>query len=230
MELFIDKYITIGRLSPYLKRCNNNPKKALTLYEINMAYSSELYKLLSILEISLRNLINERCIKLFGYDWITNIKYDIHLHILNSFYNTNENYVITKNTFVIMEKIFSIQESMIKDTIARLKEENKPMTNDYIVSRSLFGFWTNLFNRVYEATLWNKSLANIFNKQFTRNKIEHILNEFRWLRNRIAHNGCVIDMKYSPEIYCNKILKFLEIIDPKLSSWASRQLDMELLG
>ncbi|WP_300716215.1 hypothetical protein [uncultured Brachyspira sp.] len=136
----------------------------------------------------------------------------------------------TEKTRMEIEKIFSIQESMIMDTIKRLKEENKPITNDYIVSRSLFSFWTRLFNRAYENILWDKSLTNIFNKQFTRNKAEHILNEFRWLRNRIAHNGCVIDMKYSPEIYCNKILKLLEIIDPKLSAWSNKQIDMELLG
>ena len=230
MELFVDKHITKNRLSPYLKRSNNNLKKALALYEVNIAYSSELYKLLSILEISLRNHINERCIKLLGNDWITNIKYDVHLHILNSFHNTNENYVITKNTFTVMEKIFSIQENMIADTIERLKDENKPITNDYLVSRSLFSFWTRLFNKAYEATLWNKSLATIFNKQLTRNKAEQTLNEFRWLRNRIAHNGCVIDMKYSPEMYCNKILKLLEIIDPKLSIWSNKQVDMSLLG
>ena len=129
-----------------------------------------------------------------------------------------------------MDKIFSVQESIIKDAMDRLKEEDKPITNDYIVSRSIFAFWINLFNKTYENILWDKSLTNIFNRQFTRNKIEHILNEFRWLRNRIAHNGCVIDMKYSPENYYNKILNLLEIMNPKLSDWAKKQVNEELFS
>lgn len=225
MELFIDRYITINRLKPYLKRTNNNLKRALFLYELNLEYSSQLYKLLSILESSLRNLVNERCIELFGYDWITNIRYDIHLKIINKILRTT---TATEKTRLELEKILSIQESIVKDTIDKLKEYNKPMTNDYLVSGSTFSFWTRLFNKAYESTLWNKSLSNIFNKKLTRNKVEDILNEFRWLRNRIAHNECIINMKHSPEKYYNKILNFLEIIDSKLSNWAKKQINQEL--
>ena len=192
-------------MKPYLKRTNNNLKRALFLYELNLEYSSQLYKLLSILETSLRNLVNERCIELFGYDWITNIRYDIHLGILDSFSKTSKS---TEKTLNVIDKIFSIQESIVKDTIDKLKEDNKPMTNDYLVSGSTFSFWTRLFNKAYESTLWNKSLSNIFNKKLTRNKVEDIFNEFRWLRNRIAHNECIINMKHSPEKYYNKILTF----------------------
>lgn len=225
MELLIDKYITTARLKPYLKRTDNNLKKALDLYGLNLEYSCQLYKLLSILETSLRNLINERCKKLFGYDWIINIKYDIHPDIMNRILNTT---TATEKTRAEFEKISFIQESIVKDAIDKLKDDKKPITNDYLVANLVFGFWTRLFNKTYEGVLWNKSLSTIFNKKLSRNNAEDLLNEFRWLRNKIAHNGCVIDMKYSPQKYYNKILNFLEIIDPKLSNLAKKWINTDL--
>lgn len=225
MELFIEEHITLSRLKTYLDKSNNNLKRALILYEINISYSSELYKLLSILEISLRNHINRRCIKLFGDDWMTNIKYGIHFKMMEITLKTTS---ATEKTRKGTGKIFSIQEDIIDDTIKRLDEDHKPIDSDNLVSNVVFGFWTNLFNRAYENILWDKSLTNIFNNQFGRKEIEHILNELRQLRNRIAHHECIMNAKYKPQKHYKKIINLLEAIDPKLSNWAKKQINRKL--
>ena len=107
-------------------------------------------------------------------------------------------------------------------------EDGKLITNNYLVSRLNFGFWTRLFSKNYESILWNKYLHKIFNKKVQRKEIEIKLNEFRRLRNRIAHNECVLNMEYSIIEYYDKIISFLYDIDENLVYWIEKEVSRDL--
>ena len=225
MDNFVNDYLTTNRMKPYLEKTKNNLKKALKLYEMNIDYSCQLYKLLSILEISLRNLVNKKCVDLFGDDWIINLEYDIHFKVMDRLFMT---FSATTKTRLETENIFIIQEDIVKNAITKIKKENKPLTNDNVVSNTVFSFWVRLFSKAYKDILWGGVLSCIFKEKFQRSTIEHSLNELRQLRNRIAHNECIISMKYSPQKHYNRIISILNAIDPKLEKWAKKQVKRKI--
>lgn len=48
------------RLQRYLDACNNDTRKAMTLYRYNLRLSQEMFTILSCFEITLRNAIDRR--------------------------------------------------------------------------------------------------------------------------------------------------------------------------
>ena len=119
---------------------------------------------------------------------------------------------------------------MITKTIDKLKEENKIINNNSILSNLVLGFWLRMFSKVYDTTFWHRKFCKIFNNQIKRGCIEKEINEFRRLRNRIAHNEVILTMHYTPKQYYDKIVKFIEIIDTKLSTWAKNQVSQDLFN
>ena len=67
---------------------------------------------------------------------------------------------------------------------------------------------------LYETEIWNKYLYKIFKKQTRRGYIEAKLNELRKLRNRVAHNECI--MSYNIDDVKNKIFNIFSQVDIKL--------------
>lgn len=110
--------ISKERFKPYLKR-SDNIENALLLYQKNIETSQEFYGLLSILEITLRNKIDQ--------SFKTHFK--------------NENWL---TEIISNELSFQITENK-----NRLIKSRKEVTNSRILAELNFGFWTTLFNRKY---------------------------------------------------------------------------------
>lgn len=205
------KYLSEDRLKPYLIKTGYNLKEAIELYKINLEYSSQLYKVLSLFEVFLRNAINNELITI-DINWILKLD-NIHIQILNRLLGTS---MVAESTIQNFKNIFNIQENLIKDAYDSLILDKRPITNGYLISRLTFGFWTRFFNKVYEDMLYKKYLYKIFNSRLNRQKAEHLLNEFRWLRNRIAHNEPILYMKHKPQKYYEKIMEFTESMNSNL--------------
>ncbi len=65
-----EKIMSQPRMGRYLRSTGNNSKDAMTLYRRNLELSQELFTVISCLEISLRNRINQHYTPLFGNDWL----------------------------------------------------------------------------------------------------------------------------------------------------------------
>ncbi|MEM8523953.1 MAG: hypothetical protein AAGG68_04890 [Bacteroidota bacterium] len=66
----LENYLSVPRLKPYLKVCNEDVNKGLEFYQLNMRLGASFFPLLSLLEVSLRNAIDKRLIDYFGkYYW-----------------------------------------------------------------------------------------------------------------------------------------------------------------
>lgn len=64
-ELFSAK-----RMQKYVAACNNDTRRAMTLYRYNLRLSQEMFTIISCFEVVLRNRIDKVMISLHGNDWL----------------------------------------------------------------------------------------------------------------------------------------------------------------
>lgn len=156
-DSLIDKFITKKRFEIY---------KDVTTYNKNLQKAKQLYIPLSILEISLRNSINNLFEKLYGTGWIVNEA---------SFLKYKE-----------IEKITQAKEKILNNS--------EIISKDKLVSELSFGFWTALFQSVYEDKMRFNNLKQIFPNLPPKEKlaidrkiVSTKLNHIRKFRNRVFH-------------------------------------------
>jgi len=161
----IQRLCSVERFAQYQRFCGGDDVKAWLLYQYNIELSESLYTSLSILEITLRNVIHRE---------LTN-KY-------NSLEWYNE-FAFHKNLEPLHNMILSAKENLNRD--------NKAITPDNIVATLNFGFWTSVFNYRYERILWNKlrfAFPHMPRKRRTRKNVSSAINRIRQrLRNRVYH-------------------------------------------
>jgi hypothetical protein len=137
----------------------------LTCYAWNITLSESLLPSLHILEIALRNTIQQSASIAFGCtDWFNIPGLLQHEHERNA----------------------------IQKASAALKQQNKSYNDNRIVAEVGFGFWTSLLDKRYEQTLWPRLLKNAFPYMprhiRTRAKISKRFHAIRQLRNRVFHH------------------------------------------
>ncbi len=62
--------ISADRMKRYVKACDGNAQKGITLYRYNLLISSEMLKIISCFEVALRNRIDVTLAPHFGKDWL----------------------------------------------------------------------------------------------------------------------------------------------------------------
>ena len=166
-----ENIMSASRMSRYLSACNNDTKKAMTLYRLNLRLSQELFTVISCFEIALRNSVDKHCKNSFGNDWLQNGI------LAGGIFNNNQCRLTTNN---------------ISDAISKL---GRNYSHNKLVAELGFGFWRYIFaQNQYSAT--GRTLLRIFpakptssastqyNQTFVFNQLAQINN----LRNRIAHH------------------------------------------
>ncbi|MDX9743947.1 MAG: Abi family protein [Arcobacteraceae bacterium] len=186
-EILIKKYITTTRFSVYkdLIQYNNNLKKA-----------KHLYIPLSILEVSLRNSINNIFEKFYGVGWIIN----------------EANFLKAKELAKIM------------DAKNKIIDNQEIITKDKLVAELTFGFWTALFQSAYDDKMRTNNLKQIFPnlppkeiKIIDRKTMSSKLNHIRKFRNRIFHHENILKDEFID--IEDKIYEILEYFDMELAEY-----------
>jgi hypothetical protein len=185
------------RLSTYLNIANQDQKRALELYKLNIRLSESLYPLLSIFEITFRNRLSNFFVKEFGETWFDGSNLSFPLG------RPNENYPQGKpnRQFEEIKKIKQQIKNLNKpkNTGAKTIENNEQIiTSDMMTARLSFGFWTGVIGRDYERIIWHQEnfVREIFidaptkyNLKRNFGKIRREINIIREdLRNRISHH------------------------------------------
>lgn len=62
--------VSAPRFNRYLNACDNNKRKALKLYNLNILLAKNLYAVISVFEVALRNSINRHMSALHGSEWL----------------------------------------------------------------------------------------------------------------------------------------------------------------
>jgi len=181
---------------------NNDLNKAYRLYKSNIELSEAFYPILSVLEISLRNTINET-LKVYFQDeyWF-------------------------KNSLPVEFLPF------VSEATQKLRAQRKTITPDRIIAELNFGFWNRLFNRHYAGLLWKPLrliFKNTPKHLRQRDMIADTLYRIRTLRNRIYHYEPIFGNLQDIENSYNEMLTFLTWLDkdlPKLIAGIDRFNDI----
>lgn len=185
-------FLSIPRFQIYLEKTGNDFDKAVQLYKANIELSEAFYPILSILEISLRNAINQKLTE----------------HFNDPFWFKN-NLPIDFLPFV-------------SEATQKLRKQRKTITADKIIAELNFGFWNRLFSRNYTSILWKPLrvvFKNTPKKLRQRDMIADSLYRIRTLRNRIYHYEPIFrNLQEIDEIH-TEMINFLKWMDndlPKL--------------
>jgi hypothetical protein len=161
IPISLKKAISKQRLTSFGEP-EKEPEAVQGRYMWNTKLSESFYPALSLLEVALRNTVNEGASTKYGSDWLTNAR-------------------------VLAAK----ENEAVEKAKQRLERERKQVTNSRLVAELNFGFWTSLFDVRYEQKLWPSLLGTCFpsipRAIRTRKTLSKALNDTRNLRNRIFH-------------------------------------------
>lgn len=185
-----EKYISKSRLQYY---------SSLKEYKKNILLSKNFYIPLSILEVSLKNSLDDYFIKTIGIDWLFDksfIKPQLQLKIDNAIKILNQN--------------------------NKLYAKNKQLNHNNLVSELSFGFWMMLLKKPYQQYLRYSDLKQIFpnlpskkDKSINRHFVFTKLNNIRLFRNKVFHHDKIIS-KTEYQNMMDEIYKVLSCFDDEI--------------
>ena len=142
-------------------------------YKQNMYQSEKYYILLSIFEVSLRNSIDNYFKEKISSNWLES-------EILH--FDTKQRIIESKN---------------------KIEQRKEILTHDKIISELSFGFWTALFQSVYDDKMRFNNLKHIFPNlppkeklPIDRKMVSTKLNHIRKFRNRIFHHENILKEEF----------------------------------
>jgi len=201
----------MNRLSSYKYDEADDGSILLERYLYNIEVSKALYPILSILEISLRNRINEAIENIVQKDWL--------IKELN-----NQNILLTGE----FNKLQDAKQKL-------LKKGHRTFSQDDIIAELSLGFWVYLCGRKYKNTLWHK--AGFFKTVFADypnfsefdklGKITPILQLMLNLRNRVFHHEIIINYPYGIENCYNDLKRLLSYISKDSVLYLDRICDFK---
>jgi len=186
--------ISKPRIQRYLHACANNTQKTMRLYRANIRLSQEMFSVLNIFEVVLRNAIDRHYRFTLGINWLV----------------TSSNpggYLTAKNC---NKSLASVQNT--------INELGVYYTHDKAIAELSFGFWRYQFApkeyaaagstllKIFPALPFRTSQSDVFKK----------LTEINKIRNRIAHHEPIcfdplhaISSGYATQKY-NNIIEILQ--------------------
>jgi Abi-like protein len=187
-------YLSSPRFNAYLAKTGNDFDKSYKLYKVNIELSEAFYPILSVLEVCLRNAVNET-LKTYFNDpyWFKN---NLPLEFLPS----------------------------VSEAIQKVTNQRKNVTPDRIIAELNFGFWNRLFNRNYTGLLWKELrliFKNTPKYLRQRDTIADALYRIRTLRNRVYHYEPIFNYLQDLEKQYNEMLTFLQWLDKDLPNLLS---------
>lgn len=187
-----ERIMSKPRMDRYLIACSNNTRNAMTLYRLNLKLSQELFTIISCLEISLRNSIDNHYLKIHGNNWLKKS--------------------VETNGIFENKKCFNTSKIINRS----LKKLDNNYTHSKLIAEMDFGFWRYLFSKP-QFHAGGQSLLKIFpakpksnlSIQYNNKYVFNELEKINKIRNRIAHHEpiCfkfylpIIDTKYVREQY-----------------------------
>lgn len=163
--------MSAARMNRYLVACNQDTRKAMTLYRLNLKLSQELFTVISCFEITIRNSIDKKLTTTLGGHWLRDA---------------------ASAGGIFANKRCRITRDAITAAVNTL---NHSYTHDKLVAELGFGFWRYMFaQQQYNAT--GRCLLSIFPAkptsspaiQYNNTYVFNQLAQINKIRNRIAHH------------------------------------------
>ena len=199
------QYFSASRVNRYLAATGNSTVRTVKLYKTNLKISQAFHPLLGVLEVVLRNRLNDILSAHFtDPDWIINQKTGFM-----------SNYSLQRTNYFLKREITKAEN--------RLRKSRTVITSGKIIAEQTLGFWTDLFEVHHYRLLIGRPIQ-IFHglpSGHGRREVKSELDKIRRFRNRINHNepvcfsGNAIDFSETLEVH-QSILNILTWIDPEL--------------
>jgi hypothetical protein len=187
--------ISKSRLNSYKFNDDEDFIVLLRRYIYNIQISESFYPVLSMLEIALRNRINNAIHSFIKKDWLLSE---------------------IKSQKLLLDNEYKI----LLNSYKKLKLKNKNITQEALISELSLGFWINLCKKAYKTIIWDKK--GVFEFVFPNFPISKEMNRIRFissdlknilqLRNRIFHHEIIINHKIGVQNCYNIIEKILHYI------------------
>ena len=213
----ITRHLSEARINRYLAAANNSKTLAVRMYKTNLKIAQAFHPLLGILEVTLRNHLNEILTQHFSdKDWIIHEKTGFMSAPSLSYIHKK------KGTRVINDYL----KREVQKAEKRLAKSGTPITSGKIIAEQTLGFWTSLFE-VHHYRLLRGKPIQVFQRLASatgRKAVFDNLNKIRLFRNRVNHNepvcfkGHRFDLSFAEEVY-QSIHEILNWIDPELIKW-----------
>ena len=200
-----ENIMSMQRMERYLRACEGDTRKAMTLYRYNLLISQEMFTIVSCFEVALRNAIDRKLTENLGEDWLRNS-------------------IMPGGVFT--EPILRKTRDIITFAYRKLQQSNQ-YTHPKLLAEMEFGIWKYMFSPVqYRVT--GRSLLTVFphkprssrEMQYNQTFIFNELDKVNSLRNRIAHHETIcfatntanIDITYVMNVY-KKIITLFSWMD-----------------
>ena len=201
----MDKYshsLNNERLKRYKTNIKAGKQDIINLYSYNIKLSKELYPLISLFEVALRNHVSSAISKNISSNWFLD-------------YNITKNILKDKE----LKNFFEAYQNLSK---------KGNLSEGRLIAELNLGFWVNLFNKKYKINLWHKK--NMFESVFpyfnikTSNRVGYIypkLKEVQYIRNRISHHEAIFDYPKGLNNFYKDILFLLNCLSPEIKDLAT---------
>jgi hypothetical protein len=207
------------RLEKYISACGKDVPKGIELYKYNIQLSQALYPIISILEVALRNCIdNQLTIYFNDKNWLINNRKEFANH--PALLHKNKQGIIVPDNF-FNERLKSVE--------SKLRFRGIPISHNKLISELTFGFWVKFFDKKAIKILNGSPLFALKNRGSMKSADIHShLNSIVLLRNRISHNEPIcfdnngmLSLKTIRK-YETNILQAIDWIDYDLGTWAKK--------
>lgn len=216
----IKKFISATRLRKYEIVCKHDPSRTLKLYQTNLRLSQAYYSMLSLIEVIIRNALNEELKTYFNdTEWLRNQ--------IAGFMN--------HSTLKKRLKDGHIKDGYLKTTVTKSIHDLGSFAHQgKIIADLSFGFWVAFFDAKHYRLLKGSPLKIFKNLPAGENRksIHEKLKKVRDFRNRVYHNepiifkkdskgNTVFDLMVANEIY-EVIKDFYKWLDLDFEKWTRR--------
>lgn len=209
------RYLSAPRLEPYLAQTNGNLRDAFALYHWNVDFSAALYEALHIVEVVVRNAIDEQLRawnitqrhtggKRCSSDWLT-------------------------DPSPLLRRIIRRDGEKAFQRAQRAAGSSRPIAHADVIAHTTFGLWRylvpqSLSRDAGRALLWRESVAIAFVNagKTSPEQLARSLRVLHAVRNRIAHLEPLLAA--DAHSLLRHIRLVLAAIDPTVEEWlVSRQ-------
>ena len=188
----IEAALSDERLGTYLAWADGDRNRAVRLYTLNAVLSESFHTPLHMLEVALRNRVNDTMAERHGPNWFD-----------------DQNFARNGQ-----------QAEMLVKAKRDLKEAGKEETPGRIVAALTLAYWTSMLGKEYE-NLWQTTLHRIARQEngkgLRRKDLSAILTPVRVLRNRIAHHEPILHWDLPK--HHQAILRLTGWLSPVAESW-----------
>lgn len=209
-------YLSSPRINRYQAAVGGDETKAVDLYKTNLFVSQAFLPLISVLEVVLRNGINEVLARHFNDpNWIVHQKTGFMVHPSLGYFNRSGKFI--KNDFLLSE---------VERVEKRLRKARTFLTSGKIIAEQNFGFWTDLFEVQHYKVLLGRPIKMFKNLPpgYGRKEVYDALNQIRLFRNRIYHNEPICfdrsgSLFKEAEALHLLLLAVFDWVEPDLKQW-----------